>query len=770
MKLIGKTDTSQYVLREPVEGGEYTSFKDNFTASYRYNESLTNSRGRASAMRESLEPLIQYIKEEEGFEDYQLVNFLSDVNQNTDIDGTVYSGEEFYAKRYLDLANKNPNIKQFMLDNQFDISSPRNLRESIEQKGADIADQRYQEYQQTIKKRTGFGAVGDFAGSMVSLMTDPLDAISMLIGFSKGATLIRKIGEASAINVGVEAFEYPSVRAWHKRVTGEDYSPVEFAKNAGIITLGTAGLVTATNLPVRAYMNAVKNKINRPLTSKEESEAINAFMESAGFRPDKKIDTQLNKIEADEDLTKDNQFANDTNNTQHNKTVLSTLQAILANDLRALEKGPVTGLKTPAKTSVIEEQFQNTEKMKANDIQLDEETFQFKTKPVELEGEFDFNKSGHLMVFEDSAGKRTLIDGHSRLKLAKKTNAEVSVVVLKEQAGFNKQMAKMSSMVRNFHEGTLDDAALRKNFKRYPELIEALRLAQPDIQQAKALEALTARSFMALRHGMISDDLAQVVSRLADSEQKQMAAIDILRKNNINTADEAEELLGGVKLDEYDMATLSKELRQFYIYNDRETLVSQMLKDLADENSSLKKQANKLPKGSDQYVLNQSRRMQNEQAIKIIKAYGSGETEIANFITDGATDYLNSGRLGLEDIARETADNIRKGIDEGRYNRLSNGAELANSELAAKINSLAAAVRDELSGLGKYTDGRTAKAIKEDVDSFKSALDARLDNDPEMRGLVIGFDADNNPIRMNEMLENIENRNKQIDFIRRCQQ
>jgi len=36
MKLLGKTDTSQTLLRTPVEGGEYTGFKDNFTASYKY--------------------------------------------------------------------------------------------------------------------------------------------------------------------------------------------------------------------------------------------------------------------------------------------------------------------------------------------------------------------------------------------------------------------------------------------------------------------------------------------------------------------------------------------------------------------------------------------------------------------------------------------------------------------------------------------------------------------------------------------------------------
>ena len=768
MKLLGKTDTSQTLLRTPVEGGEYTGFKDNFTASYKYNESLINSRGRSSTMREALDPVIEFAKQETGMQDWEFVQFLSDVNKNTDEEGNVYKGEDFYAKRYLDLANENPNVKQFMLDNRFDISSPQNLKESIEQKAADIAENNYNEYIKTSKKRTGFGALGDFAGSMVSMMTDPADAISLAIGFTKGATLVRKIAEASAINVGIEAFEYPGVRAWHQRVTGEDYSPLEFAKNAGIITAGTAGLVTLTNLPVRAYMNAVKSKINRPLTSKEETEAIQAFQEAAGMNPDNTLANQLNKIEADETITKDNQFANDTNNTQHNKQILSTIKAILTNDLRALEKGPDANLKVPDRTTVIEEQFQNTEKMKANDILIDEETFQIKGETKVIEGEFDFNKSGHLIVFEDAAGKRTVVDGHSRLKLAQQTNADVSVVILKEQAGFSKTMAKMAGMVRNFYEGTFDEAQLLKNFKRYPELVDAIRLAQPEVQAAKALENLSARAFVALRYGMVNEDLAAVVSRLADTEQKQIAAIDILKKNNVKTVEEAEDILGKTNLDEYDMAEISKTLKQLYIHNDRTDIVKQMIKDLEDENVALKKQANKMSKSSDQYVLNQSRRMQNEKTLKIIKAYGNGESEIADFITDGATDYLNAGRIGLEDFARTTADNIRKGVDEGRFDRLSNSAEFANRELATKINTLVTAVRDELKTLGKYADGRTDDIIAQDVQAFKSALDGRIANDPEMRSLVIGFDADNTPIRMSDMLDEIDARNAHIDFLKGC--
>ena len=768
MKLLGKTDTSQTLLRTPVEGGEYTGFKDNFTASYKYNESLINSRGRSSTMREALDPVIEFAKQETGMQDWEFVQFLSDVNKNTDEEGNVYKGEDFYAKRYLDLANDNPNVKQFMIDNRFDVSSPQNLRESIEQKAADIAENNYNEYIKTSKKRTAFGGLGDFAGSVVSMMTDPADAISLAIGFTKGAGLIRKIAEASAINVGIEAFEYPGVRAWHQRVTGEDYSPLEFAKNAGIITAGTAGLVTLTNLPVRAYMNAVKSKINRPLTSKEETEAIQAFQEAAGMNPDKTLDNQLNKIEADETITKDNQFANDTNNTQHNKQILSTIKAILTNDLRALEKGPDANLKVPDRTTVIEEQFQNTEKMKANDILIDEETFQIKGETKVIEGEFDFNKSGHLIVFEDAAGKRTVVDGHSRLKLAQQTNADVSVVILKEQAGFSKTMAKMAGMVRNFYEGTFDEAQLLKNFKRYPELVDAIRLAQPEVQAAKALENLSARAFVALRYGMINEDLAAAVSRLADTEQKQIAAIDILKKNNVKTVEEAEDILGKTNLDEYDMTEISKTLKQLYIHNDRTDIVKQMIKDLEDENVALKKESNKMSKSSDQYVLNQSRRMQNEKTLKIIKAYGNGESEIADFITDGATDYLNAGRIGLEDFARTTADNIRKGVDEGRFDRLSNSAEFANRELATKINTLVTAVRDELKTLGKYADGRTDDIIAQDVQAFKSALDGRIANDPEMRSLVIGFDADNTPIRMSDMLDEIDARNAHIDFLKGC--
>jgi hypothetical protein len=193
-----------------------------------------------------------------------------------------------------------------------------------------------------------------------------------------------------------------------------------------------------------------------------------------------------------------------------------------------------------------------------------------------------------------------------------------------------------------------------------------------------------------------------------------------------------------------------------------------MVQDLEVENVALQKQANKMSKSSDQYVLNQSRRMQNEKTLKIIKAYGNGESEIADFITDGATDYLNAGRVGLADFARTTADNIRKGVDEGRFDRLSNSAEFANRELTAKINALVAATGEKLKTLKKYSDGRTSDAMNQDVETFKSTLNDQLDNNPEMRNLVIGFDANNNPILMKDMLDEIEVRDAHIDFLKGC--
>lgn len=781
MKILGNVDVSRYAFKEPVEGGEYTGFKDNFIAGFQHTESLLKSNSERSLVGDMMRPLVEKIQEEAQFENYEMANFLSDPKYYKDDEGKSYTGTKLTAKRIYDYAQQSESYKQFLAEQGYDISTPDNLHSYLTQMAADEAEAKYEEYNQVSRKRTGLGAVGDFAGSMVSHMTDPLDAASLLIPIGSSMTVVKQIGAAVATNVGVELFEYPQVRSWHQRVTGEDYSPLEFAQNVGIIAVGTAGLVGAINIPMGTYLNAVSKKINRALTPQEEIDAIKAFQQAHAsregyeFRPDQTLETALDKSEADKMLKDDSFISNDNSNTKHNGFVLSTLRNILNDDLRTLEKGPTAGLDAPANINTIEKQFQNVETISSKEIKIDEGTYQFKSMPTELADDavFDPVQSGHILVYEDRNGVKTVVDGHQRLKLAQQTNQDVQALILREVDGFSTEMAKVSSMVRNFYEGTISKADLPK-YKKYPDLVDLIDAVNPQLKAAQGLINLSPKAYMAMYHNIVGDDIGSLVGQAVQGEQRQIAMMDILKKQGAINIEEArriiKETLDNNVLDTYDMESIAKSFQALNYIPERKLLINQMIQDLETENFMLKNEGNKMPKDSDQRILNDARRTQNEKTIKLIRSYGNQEGELSDIITDGARAYKDAGNVGLEDFARTAANDIRKGVDEGHFDRLSNSAELADRSLTAKISQLATDVRESLPELAKYFDAAESKGVVDDITNIKSILDQELENNPALRDIEIDFDADGNPIRLSQILDDVAERDKNIEFIRRCQQ
>lgn len=781
MKILGNVDISRYAFKEPVEGGEYTGFKDNFIAGFQHTESLLKSNSERSLVGDMMRPLVEKIQEEAKFENYEMANFLSDPKYYKDDEGKSYTGTKLTAKRIYDYAQQSESYKQFLAEQGYDVSTPDNLHSYLTQMAADEAEAKYDEYNKVSRKRTGLGAVGDFAGSMVSHMTDPLDAASLLIPIGSSMTVVKQIGAAVATNVGVELFEYPQVRSWHQRVTGEDYSPLEFAQNVGIIAIGTAGFVGALNIPMGTYLNAVSKKINRALTPQEEIDAIKAFQQAHAnregyeFRPDQTLETALDKSEADK-MLKDNSFmSNDNSNTKHNSFVLSTLRNILNDDLRTLEKGPTAGLDAPKNITDIEKQFQNVETISSKDITFDEAQYQFKAAPTEIaaDAKFDPVQSGHILVYEDTAGVKTVVDGYQRLRLAQSENADVQALILREIDGFTPEMAKVSSMVRNFYEGTISKADLPK-YKKYPDLIDLIDAVNPQLKAAQGLMNLSPKAYMAMYHNIVGDDIGSLVGQSIQGEQRQIAMMDILKKQGVINIEEARRLikdtLDNNVLDTYDMESIAKSFQALNYIPERKLLINQMIQDLETENFRLKNEGAKLPKESDQRILNDARRTQNEKTIKIIRSFGNQEGELSDLITDGARAYKDAGNVGLEDFARTTADDIRKGVDEGHFDRLSSSAELADRSLTAKINQLATDVRESLPELAKYFEAAESKGVIDDITNIKSILDQELENNPALRDLEIDFDADGNPIRLSQILDDVAERDKNIEFIRRCQQ
>jgi len=785
MKFLTSGDISSWALEDPVIAGEYTSFKENFEAAYDATSSLETGGSEKSMMRDQYDPIINQIQEHAKWQRYEVTNYFSDPNFYKDEEGKAYTGIRLPSKRIYDYAQENDDFKQMLLDQGYDISTPDNLYQYLEQMAAEKAADFQAKQQKVAQKQTTMGTFGEFVGSTLAYMTDPADVASMAIGFSSGAGLVRKIAEATAVNVGVELFDYPNVRQWHKRVTGEDYSPAEFAKNAGLITAGTGVFVTALHIPYKKYVGAIQERIGRTLTPQETLEGLEAFKIARDQKygvdhtTDKTLDKLDNKTQADEIVEKDNYMEGDPNNTKHNTMFIQTIRAIINNDYGMLPKGRTAQVKVPKNI----DEFELVHSGQVEEIDLDKlivnpEEYQFKTDKAPIEGELDPVKTGQILIFETRDGDRILIDGFGRVAEAKAQGVKLNGVVLREMDGFTPATAKISGIVKNFYDGTISKTDM-KVFGKYPGLLDIITGVTTSNKASAGLAKLGAKPFIATTRGVISPDAAVLVGDMIEDEVQQLAMMDIIKKSGKTTDEDItkliDEAIANKTLDNYDMAEIDPGLRALSFESERNELIDEIITRLEQENIKLNNTTAKLksnPKTSKskQVINNEFRRDQNERAIQLIREYGSYAGEIADDITTGAVEYAERGRQGLGELADRVRDSIRKGIGEGRYRGLQNSGDVINSNLTAQIGKFVTEFEDSKQTLAKYMEGPESKGVVEDNEFILKTINGKAELDPAFVTKVIEVDEQGNKFTVQDVLDEIAEKDRHIEFIKRCQQ
>lgn len=776
MKLLNQADTSIYQYAEPVQSGEYSSFWENTTAGFKNTTQVLNWDSERSLMSEEYRPLVDKLQELAGMEQHEVAMYLGDPKYYKDEDGVAYKGLDLTAKRIRDFAMQNDQYKEFLAEQGYDISTVESMHKKARQGAEDKARVTHEEYQNTVKKRTGWGAVGEFAGSMVGFMTDPLDALSMLVPVSSSARLTTKIAINEAAALTPDLLEYDQVKDWHLRVTGEEYTLEEFKQNLGIIAAGTAALTGLVELPMKAYFQAVQQKAKRVLTPKERMQAIEAFRQAHAekngyeYKPDKEFQLAIDKDEADTLIKDNNVIPGDNTSKHHNRTVINTIKQLIDEDLNAIDVGPRSGLNATNNITDVEKQFMNVETVNTKDIMVNEELFQFKQYKQEIADEFDAIKSGHVILFEDANGVKTMVDGHQRLRLAQEAGQPLEAIVLKQSAGFTAETAKVTSIVRNFLDGTVraGDMRVLNKYPGLPEILDNINMSLLDID---GIADLGNKGFLAFQRGMISEDAARLVGKAIKDERNQIAMFDIIKKSGLQTKEEITDLINrSMKdLDAYDFTAVSKEFKGLDLIPERHQVINNAVRILEKENAAMKSAMATLSETSDQYVINKSRITQNEQAIKLIREHGDYDGQISNIITDAA-EGLARGTQDADQITGTAINSIREGLDSGAYDGLTNRARLAQSNLASEISERAKRVTESSQELSKYKDANLSQAVKDEVAELRNMIGRENEIDPNLANIVVDVDQQGNRIPLSRVMADISEEERFIEYINRCKQ
>jgi len=374
----------------------------------------------------------------------------------------------------------------------------------------------------------------------------------------------------------------------------------------------------------------------------------------------------------------------------------------------------------------------NLEKVDPNDIEVDAETFQYKSGGDEF-GETDALKgvtkwddlaAGTIIVWERKDGTRFVADGHQRLALAKRLIGEdaqeigLNAFVMRETDGFSAPTVRDIAAFNNLknNTGTALDAAkvLRSGVVDEATLSGGSAL----IRDAKGLSKLSDDSFRMVIDGQIDAKYGAIVGELVADVAEQAAIIRALAKEKPVNANQARIMVGDMKAAGFQKTetmdlfggmeiteTLFKERAKVIDSAMRQIKKDKSIfKTLAEQESRIAGAGNKLDRNA-----NLLRLSDDEKTLATLTSLANAKGPVSDAINDAAR-RVKSGE-SIQRATRDILPELRRSTE---------------SELNARADA---------DGTG---DGQPTLTIKEQIDALPEGVVPLKVVPPDMPGYSIG--------------------------------
>jgi len=190
---------------------------------------------------------------------------------------------------------------------------------------------------------------------------------------------------------------------------------------------------------------------------------------------------------------------------------------------------------------------------------------------------------------------------------------------------------------------------------------------------------------------------------------------------------------------------------------------------------NLMENANKIEESGN--ILNRNNNATNEEiyakAIEITKANANIQGSISESLTRIAREFKEGGGKGLQGYARQFADDVKRSIEDGSYERVPNGGLSSFDAIEKEANTLNPDVKKELS---LFDEGIGSKGEVEQTKTLDTATKEEIQMAPEMNNAVIHVD-DIDPntgmpfsktLTMKEIMDDIAQDEKAINRLKGC--
>lgn len=371
-------------------------------------------------------------------------------------------------------------------------------------------------------------------------------------------------------------------------------------------------------------------------------------------------------------------------------------------DQSAAVAAPPPGTAQPIPSSIAN----GVEAFAPADLIVDADRFQFKeggdqfgvTDRLKGVKHWDPIKAGMILVWEDNAGRRFLVDGHQRFGLAKRIAAEdpsqnprLNGYVLREADGVTDADARAIAAGKNIAEGTGTAVDAAKVLRNRPDLIKSLPPRSELVRQARDLVNLSGDAFRLVVNDIVPPHYAAIVGRLVPDDAKlQHSLLELLAKTDPANAVQAEAIVrqgrqAGMVTEKQTSLFGDEDVAQS-LYLDRAKVLDRALKELKSDQrvfATIVREKDTLESAGNVLAgdINERRASHDAQAIQVLQALASRVGPVSDAL-GAAARKSRTDSIGA--AVRDFTGFIRREAESGALARLADGerrsAEHAGAE------------------------------------------------------------------------------------------
>lgn len=527
---------------------EVQSLTQNANAQGRAQQEAFKARNTAILTATGMDPAKQSKAEIRA----QLRNAPSDpaapwsVYDDLEDDGALFG--DLYKKRLKDIAAQFPEhaatIKADVPieEDAYVLAQAANNRLGVAQARADAAG---------LSGPNKFGAT--LGGSVRAMLRDPIQVGTLMVGGGPGIakTVIGKIFSVmlteAVVNMGVESVVQVASHDW-KVKAGLDASTetaLEQVGMAGLFGGGFGGLLEGSRQAFKAMKVPIADAVLQRAVLGEPS----AMQEVATALGKPLSDTDQNLLKraaADDEL---HNAAYGSVLSDQDRVVADRVLNAVENDVRFPD------LPEPVRPEFAPNNFQFFDPAR---LAVDAQRFQFKAGgdadgvTDRLRGVEQWNpeRAGVIVVFEDGAGKQFVADGHQRTglaqRIAKATGEKINVpgYVFRESDGYTPELVRTIAALKNIGEGSGSAIDAAKVLRTGVSAREAnLPPSSALVRDAAGLARLSDDAFTMAVNEVVKPSLAAVVGRLSDNRALDAQMLGVLKSQGAKTIADAESMV-----------------------------------------------------------------------------------------------------------------------------------------------------------------------------------------------------------------------------------